>query len=231
MHELMQEERGQMNAQMALYQRAQSKFRTRDTRQVHLQGQFGELLLFNFLQSLYGAVPLLRKMPITTSAAMERSGADAIHYSLKGEKNLFFLGESKAYTADYQFGTAFQTALDSILNSYRNHRQELDLYIYDDFIDERLIGVARDYKNAQLKNVEIHLVAIIIYNEKSTIARQSEAQIKESIMQTIRNKGQKLDRKIFEGIDPGLLPRLNYIVLPVWELEQLITTFQRKIGL
>src|SRR5579863_7861419 len=125
------------NAQSALEQLARNKFRTRDGRQVHVQGQFGELLLFNFLQALFKAVPLLRKMPITTSTGMERNGADAIHYSFKGGKHLLFLGESKAYTSDATFGAAFKKAMTSILATYQKHVQELDLYIHDDFIDDR----------------------------------------------------------------------------------------------
>jgi len=64
------------NASTFLTTQAFSKFRPG-----HPQGQFGELLLFNFIQHFFQAVPLLRKQRITTSNGHERFGADAIHYS------------------------------------------------------------------------------------------------------------------------------------------------------
>ena len=48
--------------------RARCKFRAnRDSADILIQGQFGELLLFHFIQRLQKAIPLLRKMKITTS--------------------------------------------------------------------------------------------------------------------------------------------------------------------
>ena len=44
--------------------KAKSKFRSGDDKLL-IQGQLGELLLFHFIQRFKGAVPLLRKMPIT----------------------------------------------------------------------------------------------------------------------------------------------------------------------
>lgn len=101
--DLVSEGRSPINAQMAFANKTFEKFRNSDTRDVTLQGQFGELLLFNFLQAFFNAVPLLRKMPITTSSEMERFGADAIHYNFKDGKHLFFLGEAKTYTSKYRF--------------------------------------------------------------------------------------------------------------------------------
>lgn len=54
------------------------------------QGQYGELLLFNFIQHFFKAAPLLRKMPITTNPGLERHGADAIHYLDNGDEQIFF---------------------------------------------------------------------------------------------------------------------------------------------
>ena len=38
-------------------------------------------------------MPLLRKMKITTNPNIQRFGADAIHYKMDGDKNVFVLGE------------------------------------------------------------------------------------------------------------------------------------------
>ncbi|MBI1224107.1 MAG: DUF1837 domain-containing protein [Bacteroidetes bacterium] len=222
--------RTNLNAQAALVDLTFEKFRNKDCRELVSQGQFGELLLFNLLQSFFSAVPLLRKMPITTSGEMERYGADAIHYTFKGGKNILYLGEAKTYTSKYQFNTAFKDAIESILNTYQNHRKELGLYVYDSFINEPLTNIAIAYKNGTLKNTEIHLVSIITYCENKSFEKNSEKEIKENIINIIAERGQGVDRKLFDQIEDGLLPRLNYIVFPIWELDELISQFQKRIG-
>jgi hypothetical protein len=222
--------RSPQNAQAAFTQLTFDKFRDRDSRNLFLQGQFGELLLFNFLQSFFSAVPLLRKMPVTTSSGMERFGADAIHYAYKKAKHLFYLGEGKTYTSKYQFTVAFEDALTSILKTYKNHRKELGLYIYDNFIDDELIKIAQQYKNGTLQNSEVHLVSIIVYNETEKITKNNELQIKADIIKVIEERGKTLQRDIFKIISPELHPRFNYIILPVWELDQFIVHFQTKLG-
>lgn len=230
LNDLLSEGRSSLNAQSALRQNTFKKFRNSDSREVTLQGQFGELLLFNFLQSFFDAIPLLRKMPITTSSSMERFGADAIHYNFKDGKNLFFLGEAKTYTADYRFNQALKDAIESILTTYRNYRKEMGLYIYDSFISDELIDVARNYKNGTLTDAEIHLVSIITYEETKIFEKKSEKQIKQEIEKIVAERGAKVERAVFDMIDVGLHPRFNYIIFPVWNLAELITQFQNLIG-
>lgn len=224
------EGRSFQNAQNTLTTEAFKKFRSSSTGNTLVQGQFGELLIFNFLQGFFKSVPLLRKMPITTSVGMERYGADAIHYKLEGDKNLLFLGEAKTYISKYKFPAAFEDAVDSILNTYENHRKELGRYVYDSFIDDSLIQVATDYKNGKLKNIELQLVCVITYCENKKVEKKSETQIKEDIIKLISERGKALDRKIFSKIDIDLHPRFNYIILPVWELDELLKQFQKLIG-
>lgn len=230
LNDLASEGRTTLNAQMAFASKTFEKFRNSDTRDITLQGQFGELLLFNFLQAFFKAVPLLRKMPLTTSSEMERFGADAIHYNFKDGKHLFFLGEAKTYTSKYRFNVAFKDAIESILKTYTNHRKELGLYIYDSFISDELITIARNYKNGTLKDAEVHLVSIVTYEETNTFEKNSEQQIKEDIIKIIDERGAKIERTLFDLIDSGLQPRFNYIIFPVWQLDTLIQQFQKLIG-
>jgi len=224
------EGRSLQNAQSTLTTEAFKKFRNHSTDKLLVQGQFGELLLFNFLQSFFRSVPLLRKMPITTSTEMERFGADAIHYNYSEGKNLFYLGEAKTYSSKYKFDAAFEDAIESILKSYKEHRKELGRYVYDSFIDDALIDVASQYIKGTLKDVELHLVSVITYCETKIITKKSEKQIKEDIIKIIEERGKALDRKIFKSIDKGLHPRFNYIILPVWELNLLLEQFRKLIG-
>jgi hypothetical protein len=224
------EGRSFQNAIQAFNQHTFKKFRDRDSRKIFLQGQFGELLVFNFLQHFFSAVPLLRKMPIKTSAGMEVNGADAIHYNFENGKNLLYLGEAKSYTRKYAFNTAFGEALESIVKTYDTHLKELDLYIYDGFIEDKLIKIAQDYKNGVLKNVEVHLVSIIAYHEQKELKLTNEKEIKEQIMNVIAEKGKALDKKVFKAIPKELHPRFNYIIMPVWEMDKLLVEFQNRIG-
>lgn len=220
------------NANAALTTSTFRKFRNRDaTRKLFLQGQFGELLLFNFLLSFFDAVPLVRKMPLTTSTEMERFGADAMHYALGADgSHILYLGEAKTYTSKYKFEVAFADGLESILNTYNNHRKEIDQYIYDDFIDPRLIDIAQKYKNGTLTSVEVHLVSIISYHETKDVTGGSEAEIKRKIIEVIENRGKEIDRKVFDAIKTPLHPRFNYIIFPIWELNSLLDKFQTLIG-
>ena len=227
---LIAEGRGTQNAQTTLTTLTFEKFRNSSTKKLLIQGQFGELLLFNFLQSFFKCVPLLRKMPITTSVQMERFGADAIHYKYEGGKNLFYLGEAKTYISKYKFDIAIKDAIDSIIKTYNEHRKELGMYVYDSFIDDALIDVATQYKNGTIKNAEVHLVSVITYCENKTIDKNNEKQIKDDIIKIIEERGKAVDRKLFKAIDRGLHPRFNYIILPVWDLDELLKQFQKLIG-
>ncbi len=227
---LISEGRSQQNAQTTLTTLTFEKFRNSNEKKLLLQGQFGELLLFNFLQSFFKCVPLLRKMPITTSVQMERFGADAIHFKYEGDKNLFYLGEAKTYISKYKFEVAIEDAISSIIKTYNEHRKELGMYIYDSFIDDNLIEVATQYKNGTIKNAEVHLVSVVTYCENIQIDKNNETQIKEDIIKIINKRGKAVDRKLFNAIDKGLYPRFNYIILPVWELEELLKQFQKLIG-
>ena len=171
-------------------------------------------------------------MPITTSDGHERFGADAIHYRTEDNNNIFILGESKAYTNDYQFNKAFKESLSSILNTYNNHRGEMNFYLYDDFIDESLVKIAKDYKNGIITDAKVYLVCLITYNEKIKINKQKEEDvIKKSIMNIIKEHCSKLDENIFKDIkDHGLLDRINYIIFPIWQFKVLIQNFQKLIG-
>ncbi|WP_158288428.1 HamA C-terminal domain-containing protein [Mucilaginibacter psychrotolerans] len=225
-----EEGRSDRNAQSALRTVTFQKFKNSATEEVFIQGQFGELVLFNLLQVFFDAVPLLRKMPITSSAKMERFGADAIHYNFENGTHLIYIGEAKAYSSSYQFNKAFEEALKSVQDNYKNHRTELKLYIYDDFLNEDLVPIAKAYKTGRLNPVEIHLVSIILYNETDKIIGSNEREKKDAILKIVENRAGKIDKSLFDGIGPELLPRFNYIFFPLWEMAELLKTFQRLIG-
>lgn len=214
------------SANSEIIRKAHQKFRKGTEKDLLIQGQFGELLLFNFIQKHFEAVPLLRKMKITTSSKHERFGADAIHYKIDNDKNIIILGEAKTYTSDYKFNEAFQVALDSILDTYQKHREELNLYIHEDFLDSEMNEVAESYLEGTMENVEIHLVSIITYNETKKINITSQDMIHEQIETIIKERFKKFDNDKIDVKSNPILSRITYIVFPVWELEQLARTLQ-----
>ncbi len=194
-----------------------------------IQGQLGELLLFQFIQHCMRAVPLLRKMQITTSSDHERFGADAIHYKLEQGKNIIILGEAKTYTSKYKFNEAFEDALNSILNTYANHRKELNLYVHEDFLDKEMNLIAEKYLNNTLKPVELELVSIIIYNETSKLNKVSEKDIQKQIEKIIEKKYHDFDNRKINVVQNPILLRITYIVFPIWDLKDLAERFQKMI--
>ena len=215
-----------------IVRKAKNKFRKNDDSEDNkllIQGQLGELFLFNFIQYFFKAVPLLRKMPITTSSNMERFGADAIHYKIENNKNIIILGESKVYTSDYQFTKAFGDSINSILKTYKIHRKEIDLYVHEDFLDEGLNKIAEDYINNDLENVEVHLVCLIAYNEKTKLKITSQQEIHNQIKKIIENKYSSFDNNKIDIKSNPVLNRITYIVFPIWKLEELAKEFQNMI--
>jgi hypothetical protein len=170
-------------------------------------------------------------MKYTTSNKHERFGADAIHYKTneKGE-NIFIIGESKCYKSNYKFNTAFKDSLNSIKSSFENIFNELDLYIYEEnMIEQNLIKTAEDLKKNVLGNVKFELVCIIIYNENRIVNNPTELEIKARIKQIIEERFHNLDKSIYKDIDDIIISRINYIVFPIWDLNNVLNDFMNII--
>ena len=215
------------SANSAVIRKAKDKFRKNSNSDKLLsQGQFGELLLFHFIQRFMHAVPLLRKMNITTSPQHERYGADAIHYKIENGKNIIILGEAKTYTSCYTFGKAFEKALNSILDSYYNHRKELSLYLHEDFLDDELNEIAEMYLTNKLPECEVHLVSIITYHETEKLKYTNQGDIQSQIKNIIENRYKSFSNEKIEIDKYPILNRITYIVFPIWKLDNLVERFQ-----
>ncbi len=210
--------------------KAKGKFRLGHKGTVLSQGQIGELLLFHFIQHVFGAVPILRKMPITTSPELERFGADAIHYRVKDGRHHIIIGEAKAYTSKYKFNEAMENAINSILSSYINLRKELHLYLHEDFLDPEMDEIAEMFLSKKLKPVEVDLVSLILYNETNKIAFTSEEDIKSQIKQIIEKRYEDFDSSKIDLIRNPILNRITYIVFPVWKFDELAKKFEKQMG-
>lgn len=222
--------RSEAAASQNIGRKAKNKFRAnKNSDNVLIQGQMGELLLYHFIQKCMKAVPLLRKMNIATSSDHERFGADAIHFKIENDKNIIILGEAKTYTSKYKFNEAFSDALDSILKTYKEHRSELGLYVHEDFLDAEMNEVAEKYLNNTLKPVEIQLVSIVTYNELSEINKFDENTIRNNIKKIIEDRYRNFDKNKIDMRKNPILSRITYIVFPVWDLKELAEKFQKLI--
>lgn len=215
-------------AASAVQRKVKAKFRGAGSEKLLSQGQFGELLLFHFIQHCFHAVPVLRKMPITTSSQQERFGADAIHYKIENDKNIFILGEAKAYTTG-TFNAAFKKAIGSITTTVENLRSELRLYVHEDFLDEEMNEVAEKFLNNTLKNYETHLVCIIAYNETKEITKLNELEIRKQIKKVIEERYSKTDKGLVDLDKYPILTRMTYIVFPIWKLDEMVESFQKML--
>lgn len=168
-------------------------------------------------------------MKITTSCKHERYGADAIHFKYNNNKPVIILGEAKTYTSKYKFNEAFEDAITSILNTYEVHRNELDFYTHEDFLDNEMNSIAEQYINNQLEDVEVNLVSIIVYNETSTLSGENRDTIRQNIMDIIAKRYSNFDKEKIDIKNNIILKRITYIVFPIWKLDELASDFQKKL--
>ena len=139
------------------------------------------------------------------------------------------LGEAKTYTSKYKFAEAFSDALESIINTYKKHRSELNLYVHEDFLDAEMNEIAEQYLNNTLTKVEIQLVSIITYNETIQLKIESEEDIKAQIERVIADRYKQYDNAKIDIENNPILKRITYIVFPVWDLKDLAEKFQNMI--
>ncbi|HBO93618.1 MAG TPA: hypothetical protein DEP04_08060 [Dehalococcoidia bacterium] len=209
-----------LNATSYIHEIAQQKFRHGCP-----QGQFGELLLFNFIQHFFSAPPLLRKMPITTNPGLERNGADAIHYREDEDCQIFILGESKCYESKYSFNSALKASVKSIIESFENIENELVLYRYDDFIDAQLKDIAHKLKDGSLSNPRFELVCLIAYEENKSIDAPTAEDIQKNLEQCIKERWNNSPNDLYHGVRAPLIERIHYVIFPSWNLNDLLDRF------
>jgi len=212
-------------AALALQQEVKKRFRPNKP-----QGQFGELLLFNLLQHFWKAVPVVRKMTITTNPKLERNGADGIHYSNVDGEDVFFIGESKCYLSKYQFRAAFEESLTSIIESCNSFFSELNRLFVDEFVEEELRAKVDALIKNKLENPKIDLVCIITYHEQNISESLCGDDLRKHIADIITERAQKLPSSVFQDIANNALKKITYIIFPVNKLDNLLDAYCKELG-
>lgn len=217
------------DAHAEIFQQARQYFRSSE-----VKGQFSELLLFNFLQHYFEALPVVRKMIITTNPGVERHGADAIHLGKSSRGNfVVYLGEAKTYTSGFK--AAFESAIASIVTAHNEHRNELQLYKYEEFLEPEVRALMKDYLNCKI-DLPVELVVIISYCTGTTPHKASSEEYHTHYQKHVLNACLKINDTHYKDADknsvnPALLKTINYILFPVNELEKLLEDFKTSIGL
>lgn len=217
------------DATVELFQQARNYFRTSE-----IKGQFAELLLYNLLQHYFKAIPVVRKMRITTNTEVERHGADAIHLGETAEKTpCVFLGEAKTYPSGFK--AAFGAAIQSIINTYKEHRKELHLHKYEDFIEPQVRSLMKDYLSGKT-DLPVKLVIIISYCTGEVPTKTTKEEYHQYFIDEVLKECKKITVNDYRDdekkqINEGLLKELHYIFFPVDELEKLLADFSLKLGL
>lgn len=211
-----------------LFQQASQYFRQSD-----IKGQFSELLLFNFLQYYFHAIPVVRKMVITTNTEVERHGCDAIHLANEAGGYCVYLGEAKTYPSGFK--GAFQNAIKSIITAYQEHRNELQLYKYEEFLEPEVRSLMKEYLNGKI-DLPVKLVVIISYCAGETPEKESKEEyhqhyLDHAITECLKIKDSHYKDENGNSINPGLLKEITYIVFPINELEKLLLDFRTKLGI
>lgn len=211
-----------------LTKRARQKFRRSD-----VTGQFSELLLFNVLRHHFGAAPLIRKMPITTNPEIERQGADAIHVAAGDAGYVIYLGEAKTYNRDsYGLRAALKDAVDDVVERhYSEHRRELDLYRFEDFLPEPLQDLADRYISGRLQDTLVQIVCLASYDHHCDVTGASREECVDNALNVIRADVAAIRAaKLVEGVPENLLPRFNYVCFGVAEMNALLRAFGGELG-
>jgi hypothetical protein len=223
---LKDEGRDEPQAYSELLRRSHAKFR-----KGNLKGQFSELLIFNLLQHHFKAVPVLRKMKITTNPTVERHGADAIHLAKDGKKLKLFLAECKTYDAkEKNFQNAFHDSLNDIVLHYSEHRSELDLYNFEEFIPEPLEKITRDYLEGKLDNIEVNLVCMVSYRNEGSASGSNKTELLDSVIESLRTSAKKINKALLaKKIPDNLMPRIHYVFFPINDVEGLLEKFGERL--
>jgi hypothetical protein len=214
---------------------AENKFRKygrelRDEEKVDVQGQFSELLLFVFLQAFFDAVPVVRKMRLTTSSEFERHGFDALHLSYEDGKYHLYVGEAKTYDRkDRPLRNAVADAVEGVIEHYHRLNKELGLYIYEEFIPEEIEQIVKDYFYRRHGNFEEHLVCVCSYVQDAELEGFNPEEKNQKFLDLITQATQNMRHPIWKDSQKEYLPKIHLIMFPVNKLGDLLKRFRANI--
>lgn len=217
--------REESDAWMLLRSKAKNKFRESSQK-----GQFSELLLYNLLLYNYNAVPIIRKMKLTTNPNVERHGADAMHLGRNSSNGyIFYLGEAKTYTSSFK--TAFKNAITSILDTFNNHKKELDLYKYEDFLEPEIKQIASEYIDGKIPDAETLLVSVITFKVNKPSLGKTDQDTVNSYFEIVKKELAGLKYSDFPKVDKKIINKLRFFFLPIDDLDSMLKNFKTDLGI
>jgi hypothetical protein len=218
-----------------LAQAAQKKFRQyspkmKNNQEFGIKGQFSELLLFVFLQNFFQAVPVLRKMPLITSNKFERYGFDALHIGTQNGVVEFILGEAKTYDREKNaLRAAIEESISSVINHHELLREELGLYIHEEFIPLELEELTYKYMKMIDGPYKETYVCLCCYQANLEFDSLDADAKNKSVMKMIGDEMRKWDNMPWKPHAEKYLPNLHLLLFPIADLGQMLKTFRQKL--
>lgn len=195
-------------------------------------GEFGEIILFHFLELTEGAVQIVNKMPLKTAGNVHSFGADALHFSFKDNLKVLYLGESKT-------GKSFSEILNKSLTSTENHSNDLQLacnYLSDD-IPDTVRKEIKDYLNPLKKNKEdfskVHAIFLGYQCDQLTYPGQSGKELLDKVIAAYKEEIETYFKNIEEQIKTNeKLSDQNFLffVIPFTNIGDLRSKFAGAIN-
>lgn len=227
--ELIEQGRSETTANRMLIKKIENQFRREITETYSAQVRLCDLLLFHFIQRYMKATPLLRRANIFKDKEQEIASADVIHYKKENTENIIILGKALCFTKQYEFEESFLMAVESILETYKKHTRNLNLYVHEDFLDEEMDILAESYINRTMPSPKIHLVCLVMYEETTELNITEEKDIRDQIETIIRSRYTTFPNTYLDMNKNPILNRITYIIFPTWDIEDLVEMFREYI--
>lgn len=97
-------------------------------------GEFGEMILFFILELFENAIQVINKMALKTTGKKHYNGADCVHFGVKDNLRILFMGESK--TTESTFNSALSSSLESITLFYEEKKDKFEVDLISGNISE-----------------------------------------------------------------------------------------------
>ncbi|MDX2471862.1 MAG: SAVED domain-containing protein [SAR324 cluster bacterium] len=122
-------------------------------------------------------------MTLTTNSKLERKGANAIPLAqTNGKLQPYIVGCKTYFAEEYPFNKAVYASTKYIVNHFKDHRDELNLYSFDNFVTPELESICQEYLEGERGDIEVNLVCMVAYDNSTeiTVSNQQD-KLKSSI--------------------------------------------------
>jgi len=191
------------------------------------------------LELFEGAVQIINKMSLKTTGNIPIHGSDAIHFGLKDDLKILYLGESKT---GEKFSTILEYAFESTETYNKEEKEKFDLvlasgYISED-IPEEFKNVVKDYLNPNKNDLsnfcKTHAIFLgYQYDEISACENDYDIDVLyDNIIKRYKQDIEKYIEKIENGFEKhSTLKNCSFLffIIPFRDLKKFREKFLKEI--